>query len=95
MTTEAHWPDEPAWLTDPIKLLWAEAVIELLARGGGILPNEIRFNSDIDPNLLQTVVFPDGEHNIMAWIKGGEHRRAFANERIILPPSEAADADQS
>jgi len=60
--------DQPDWLTDAVKLRFAEAVIALLARGGGVTANSCTFNSDISEEQIEAVVFPDGEHNIMAWI---------------------------
>lgn len=66
---------EPAWLTDEVKIKFANAVAMWLARGGSIkvgslgIPDFFELaESDRVLQVLLDMVFPDGEHNIIAWI---------------------------
>jgi hypothetical protein len=73
---------EPDWLTAEVKLRFAEAVCALLAIGGTMSRSSTSFGASFlfdestsasleqTQDIVMAVLFPDGEHNIMAWIAG-------------------------
>jgi hypothetical protein len=81
---------EPDWLTAEVKQRFAEAVCALLAIGGTMSRTSTSFTANFladdatsasleqTQEIVMAVLFPDGEHNILAWIGEAERREIDA-----------------
>lgn len=71
---------DPAWLTDDVKLVWVNAVIEYVHGGGGTIGPGVYLAGpprerppdweERWPLLVERLTTPDGEHNILVWLAG-------------------------